>query len=72
MHKTNDEGTLEFRVTRGMDTLARWEPVQKFIMACDDTWLEYVREKEVDVSLPDCLLDVQGWAAVMAEELGGE
>ena len=71
-HRVNEEGTLEFHVTRGLDVDARWEPVQKFLMACDDAWLEYVKNSGVEVQLPECLLDIQGWAAVMAGELERE
>ena len=69
-HRVNDEGTLEFHAARGMDLEPHWEPVQRFLVACDDAWLQYIKDQEVEISLPECLYDVQGWAAVMAEDIG--
>ena len=71
-HRVNEDGTLEFHVMRGSDVAPKWEPVQKFLMACDDGWLKYVREEGVEVSVSECLNDIQGWATLMAEDMGME
>ena len=68
-HRIHPQGWMEFLVQRGGDASdLRWEPIQKFLGACDEKWVQYVVDHGLEIPFVESMGDVEGWTMALSGE----